>query len=711
MHILIYTSIFLSSLLLFVIQPLLGKHMLPLFGGASNVWTASMLFFQTLLLFGYYYSYKISTLKPKAQAIIHIILLLLNLIFILYRLRQPGTLLLPLSFPLSQSHSPVSQILAFLALSICLPYLLLSTTSTLLSKWHYRLFPLRSPYPLYALSNLGSLLAIIAFPLFLEPLFSTQALASSWMLFFFLLCFLLTGCSLGFFYSRRKILPLRSKSSSKDSKVALPSKPSKITQAAWLTISALSSLLLLSTTNILTQSVAPVPFLWLMPLGLYLFTFSISFQGLRLPLNPTLFAILSIILAPFCFLSTIILIPSMILIFFLFAAFLLCSFMVCHLGLFRLKPHPLHLERFYLLIALGGVLGSSVVAIVAPILFNDLWEFQMSLLLIIAMSLFAINKYKVFSFTQLHKSKPSHGISTKLSTMAILIALTSSAALSLIFINLYSKKLQSGQTIVSIRNFYGAISVQEFETKEGKIRFLQHGKITHGTQFVDSKKQQLATSYYIPNSGFGIAFDRHRMTHKKPLRIGVTGLGVGTIAAYAKKGDTIRFFEINPDVEKLARMHFTYLKNAQANTDVVIGDGRVELTKEIIENNLRYDIVVLDAFSDDSIPMHLLNLDAFRVYIKRLNTDGTLIVNISNSYLDLRPVIKKLADRLSLSYAIIRDDGRSTSAGAPSEWAILTRNEDLFNTNEFLSRKVDNSTIKDIPIWTDNYSNLLHVLR
>ncbi len=711
-----YIPILLASTLLFLIQPLIGKHLLPLFGGTSYVWTTAMLFFQTALLLGYYYTYSIAKLRPRTQAIIHTMLLFAGLCFIVYLYKQNNTAILaPLDYLLPSQYPPILQAMLLLITSVGLPYFILSTTSTLLSKWHYMLFPTKSPYPLYAISNIGSLLAIAAYPFILEPLASTKTIAQFWTLFFLLTCILLIACSVLILRVAKKDNIMLTKSSVKLKRKS-NSPPDRKTYIGWLLLAAASSFTLLSATNILTQSVAPLPFLWLLPLGIYLVTFSASFQQL-IPLNSSLFALCALILAPFCFLFTITIVPNFILTVALFSMFLFCSFMVYHTGLYLKRPHPEHLEKFYLTIALGSALGSALVAIAAPLLLPGLWEFQISLLITLAASLFSLNKYRFPSVAQLSTMASfdfHHGIKTKLKAMIVLVVLLGSAALFLFFILLSFQNKNTKHTLTALRSFYGLVSVKESTSKSGKIRLLLHGRINHGLQYTEPTKAQIPTSYYGLKSGVGIALEKYREINKQDsekIRMGVIGLGVGTLAIYGQAGDDIRFFEINPDIEYLARKYFTYLKGTPAETDVVIGDGRLLLEAEEQKRAKPYDVLVLDAFSDDAIPIHVITKEAFMVYKLRLKKNGIIVANISNSYLDLTPVIKQLAIHNEMEYAIISEDGDPTQNLAPSLWAILTTNKSFLNDTAFQDKKIPDSEIKDLKLWTDSYSNLFNALR
>lgn len=710
--ILFLTPVFLGSVLLFLIQPIISKYMLPLFGGASGVWTVSMLFFQTALLAGYLYSYAIARLRPKTQAIVHVAVISAGLIVAFYCLMTQGGILPPLSLKLPESFSPILQIISFLLISIGLPYFLLSTTSILLSKWHYALYPNKSPYPLYAVSNIGSLIAIVTYPLIFEPKMTTQTLAGLWNIIFILLSLLLVCCTLTYFINIKKGADSRFRNPPRLKKVALYNTSSLRKVLLWLFFAGSSSFILASGTNFITLSVAPVPFLWLLPLGLYLISFSISFQGHNF-FSPKAYALLSIALIPFCALLTLTLIPSLALTLILFGLFLFSSFMACHMGLYALKPHPDQLDFFYLIIALGGAVGSGTVAIIAPLIFPGLWEMPISLSLAFIICIIALNNFGSFSLKLVKKTAlPSlnTGIRKNLYAMMALSIIIISLVLTLFFGHQSFRSKQTGMIVTSSRNFYGVLRVHDYETSEGKLRYLLHGRITHGIQYLNSANKKIPASYYSTNSGLGLAFKNYKKIHPSPLRIGVVGLGAGTIAAYGQKNDMIRFFEINPAVAKLSHSHFTYITDSPAAVDIVLGDGRLKLELENTNHFPPYDLLVLDAFSDDAIPMHLLTNEAFDSYIKRLKPQGALIINTANSYLNIQPVIKKLAKHHRLFLVIVSQKDNS-NVNAPSEWTILTRNKKLIEQPELNKLIANNNRVKDIPLWTDSYSNLFHVLR
>lgn len=712
--ILFLTPVLLGSLLLFLIQPMISKHMLPLFGGASGVWAVSILFFQTALLIGYLYSYAITRLRPKTQAIIQVAIITVSLLVVIYRLVAYGGILPTLNLMLSGSYSPVLQVISFLTLSIGLPYFLLSTTSILISKWHYAIYPKKSPYPLYGVSNFGSLIAIAMYPFLFEPTMSTQAQDRLWSSLFIVFSFLFTSCALVFFIKAKRSNGSRLRRKSSDFKKAGIQDMRALRKAMlWLFLAGSSSFILVSGTNFITLSVAPVPFLWLLPLGLYLISFTLSFQGHNF-LSSKVYALLSIALIPFCSLLVLTLVPSLTITLILFGLFLFSSFMVCHMGIYALKPHPNQLDFFYLIIALGGALGSGIVAIIAPLIFPGLWETPISLFLTFLTSIGALNNYNSFSIGSLRHNISfnfNSGILRKLYMMAYLSVIITSVALTFLFYYQSFRNKQQGVVVLSNRNFYGVLRIRDYETPEGKLRYLLHGRITHGIQYINNANKKIPTSYYSVDSGLGLIFINYKRLYSPPIRIGVVGLGAGTIAAYGQKGDVVRFFEINPAVVELSKNYFTYIKDSPAKVEIVLGDGRIKLEEENVQKLPLYDLLVLDAFSDDAIPMHLLTNEAFTSYTKRLKPQGALLINTANSYLNLQPVIKKLARHNHFIFFIASQDNNDSNASAPSQWSILTKNKTLIkqpDLNKFIGNK---NNIKDIPLWTDSYNNLLQVLR
>ncbi len=688
-------TILLSAFLLFQIQPLIGKYILPWFGGTSFVWITSLLFFQIILLGGYFYSFMITKLSIRKQLLIHSILVLgsASLMTLLFS-HWTSPITPDVSIKMPETLSPVLQVLAVLTISVGLPYFLLSTTSTLLQKWFSHLPNQKSPYPLYALSNIGSLVAICTYPFLIEPFLSLQNQGQIWSFLFLTLCFFL-------FLS---IVQIRTYHKSIPSTV-MKSKLKGAVQTKkhlflWLFLPAVSSITLLSGTHQLTQGIAPIPFLWLVPLGLYLLSFVLCFSEktyyksnmssyiflLSLPL------VLSMVMHP----ALLGIIAELI----FYAVMLFTCFMICHGELYNLRPSPDGLNKYYLFMAAGSVIGSLVVALIAPLFFVGLfWEFLLGLFLatIIAVLIPLRDKYSVF-YKRLNSLflQPKE---IKYFVIAVVCGFYFIFGIGMLIAERYN-------TLGIWRNFYGTLRVLKYEN--GQVNCLLNGKIIHGCQSTISSEKMQPTTYYGENS-IGLTIESLRRKHHKNLRIGVLGLGVGTVAAYGKKGDIITFYELNPLDVTIAKTYFTYLKDSPAKVETVIGDGRLSLEKELMQKkNQHFHLLIIDAFNDDAIPVHLLTKEAFTIYKNHLNENGIIAVHISNSYLDLTPVVTKAAANHHLSVIFI-DAPATNTKQTKSRWALLSNDSRLIHNSEFKKMQSKLSQ-KEISLWTDSYSNLFQIV-
>ncbi len=602
-----------GAFLLFLVQPLIGKFVLPWFGGAPGVWTTCLLFFQILLLGGYAYAHLSSRLlKPRAQVLLHLALVALALIT------------LPItpddSWKPKPTSDPALRLILLLAVSLGLPYFVLSATAPLLQHWFSHSHPGISPFRLYALSNAGSLLALLSYPAFFETWFTRASQATLW------------GIGLGFYaiacaWCGRHVWKswagsggvVEDENEHEDEQA-----PALGQKLLWLLFPACASALLLATTNKICQDVAAIAFLWILPLAVYLLSFIICFDRPkwygRAWFGPALLVALGAMgwaIAGRTGLS----VPTQILIYAL-GLFVCC--MVCHGEAYRLKPDPAHLTSFYLLIAAGGALGGFMVAVVAPAVFQDYFELHWGLVVCGALFL-----------TALARDRRSMTAPTwpKLTWGAGSLAL---AGLAVVLWTDANRK--AGVRTYRSRNFYGVLSVYRYANNDPALGLaeLMHGRIVHGMQFLHPSRSSWPTLYFNPKSGIGQTFET---LPPGTRRIGVVGLGAGTLAAYGQRGDQMRFYEINPEVEKVAREHFSFLSNSPAAVEVVLGDARLSLEQEPPQN---FDLLVLDAFNSDSIPIHLLTKEAFEVYQRHLKTNGLIAVHVSNASLDLAPVVVNL---------------------------------------------------------------------
>ena len=657
-------TIFLSSFLLFLVQPIIAKQILPWFGGSAAVWTTCLVFFQSVLLAGYAYADLTTRLGARRQALLHMALLVLALAFL--------PIIASSGWKPQGQEEPISRILALLVATIGLPYFLLSTTTPLLQSWYWRRFQSAVPYRLFALSNFASLLALLGFPVLFEPLFDLSQLGWGWsMLFagFALLCAASAWMSMN--GHEAQVV--------KEQAAPVPLKD----QLLWLALSAMGSVMLLAVTNHITQNVASVPFMWVLPLALYLVTFILAFDHPRWYLRPLFLALLPVLLPAMAYY-----IPSLDLRvaapLYLVGMFVAC--MVCHGELAALKPHPAQLTRFYLMMSLGGALGAVLVAIVAPLTLPGYFELGIALVLLGA--LFAVRV----------RGLASWGV---LAVLAATVAFVVKGAYD------YTSHIR-----VMERDFYGVVRTAD-HLSPAPYRSMYHGAIMHGGQLLGDSFRNTPADYFGPDSGYGRVFASLReMEPKKPLNVGVIGLGAGVIAAWMKPGDTLVFYEISPRVVDIAKREFTFLADTPAKTEVVMGDGRLSLEREPPRV---YDVLGIDAFSGDSIPMHLVTREAMALYLRHLKPDGVIVFQATNRYIDLLPVVKRLAAEYGLEALNVSDSPDADSG--PEYWysstdqVVVTRNRKLLEWPRIAEAAEEIEERSDLPIFTDAHHNLLRILK
>lgn len=674
-------SILLGAMLLFAVQPLIARYILPWFGGGPGVWTTCMLFFQALLLLGYLYAHvSVKYLPMRRQVALHLLLLIVALTTIPI---IPSGKYKPVD-----ASEPIGRILLLLGLTIGLPYFVLSATSPLLQAWFVKTKPNASPYRLFALSNVGSLLALLGYPIVLEPLFTRNQQAWIWsigLMGFAISCLV---CAVYVWRIRQPVEPIATAAA-----VDRGGRVSVGTIALWIALPMVASLLLLAITNTLTEDVASIPLLWIIPLTLYLLTFIIAFDSPRWYPRRILFPALSIVALWLLRLNWLQTEVSLLerFIGYSFCLFALCLF--CHGELARRKPATRHLTTYYLCISVGGAIGGVLVAVVAPNVFNRLLELPLG---VVAAA--------VLTFACLRGDPITKGKQWALlfAAASLLVLLGPDVIKPLTF-------ARNDTILARTRNFYGTLMVSEFDASgQGDPRYLvramNHGTTSHGTQFQSPEFRHKPTLYYTPSGGAGLTLDHFPKT--KHRRVGLVGLGVGTLAAYGKAGDTYRFYEINPDVVKLAREYFTYLSDSPASVEIVLGDARLALERE---NPQHFDIMVLDAFSGDSIPTHLLTSEAFDLYQHHLAGDGVIAVHISNRSVDLIQVILRQAERTAMSYLIVNENDKVTGE-LVSRWMMLTRNQKFLSNPEVFAATRLVKPNPAIKIWTDEHVNLLQVL-
>jgi hypothetical protein len=690
-HLLFAATIFTSAFLLFQVQPLISKFILPWFGGSPAVWSTCMLFFQVVLFGGYVYAHLTTQyLSPKKQAVLHVGLLV------------AAACLLPISpadsWKPTGGENPALQIVLLLSVSIGLLYFILSSTGPLLQSWFSRQAPGASPYRLYALSNIGSLLALVSYPFVFEPALSSPLQAGLWSWGFCFFAGVCALCAVGLFRSNTVEVAAALENNSlndenSDGSAIEEASPTWGDRALWLGLAMTASVMLLATTNQVCLDVATVPFLWILPLTLYLMSFILCFDSANwysrkwyvALLTFSLMAVVNTMLS-----GSDVSIVLQILIY-LSALFFCC--MVCHGELARQKPSPKYLTQFYLLMSAGGAGGGLFVGLLAPYVFPAYWELHIGIVACLLVTLTVFFR---------DKSSPLHAGNAQPAWIAILV-----------WVGILTWSLQSharaaiGTALAVTRNFYGVIRVEDDINKETPSldrRGMFHGSILHGTQFLSDEKRHLPTTYYGETSGAGLAMRLHRAGEDR--NIGVVGLGVGTLATYGTKQDTIRFYEINPEVIRMAEEYFWFLEDTDAETEMILGDARLSLEHEPPQN---YDILVLDAFSGDAIPTHLLTEESVQLYVRHLNRDGLLCVHISNLHFDLQPVILGLAESQKLHVVSVQANKNDELGTALCHWMLLSR-KPIPTKITTAAEELDELGEKRI-LWTDEWSNLLSVLR
>ncbi len=870
-------TIFISAFLLFQVQPLIAKSILPWFGGGSSVWTTCMLFFQILLLGGYLYAHLLSVkLSVRHQGMVHLVLVMVSLA------------LLPIvpsqQFKPVASDSPVGGILLLLLATVGGPYFILSSTGPLMQRWFSRLFAGRSPYRLYSLSNFGSLLALLSYPFVVEPMLRLREQVWIWSVTYAVFAAFAVWCSVRVMKldDEPQVEPsLTDETESNDDEPA--ARPGIGRMLLWLGLAAMGSAMLLATTNQMCIDVAAVPFLWVLPLSLYLLTFVICFDNPRWYDRRVYGVLLVAAAAAACWqlhegVDTSI--PGLVTVYSV-VMFVCC--MTCHGELVKSRPDPRHLTLFYLLVSAGGALGGVFVAIVSPALFAGFWEYHVALAGTCGVTLIAwcvnrawqgcyslvfwtwaavsvvqiwlvfevVYRQRAESFTQGDVSLLFGVIGVvhligwvvtadrerQPKTLAILwaavtfgqlawvigLALTRFAgmvensqyavlcvlcavaaavgffvarkieqrssettrrwvfiaglqvvlAIALVVLKndgaistktcgtlaacylgiyliglLWSRRkseplARSGlwflaptatawallgmelnhlaredrsDYIYMSRNFYGVLSVALHDDVNGEYYSLVHGQIEHGNQYKDDYWRKQPTTYYGEGTGVDLAMRLHprRLADdqkNRSLRVGIVGLGAGSIAAYGQPDDTFRFYEINRDVIAMSDQYFSYLRDSPAKTKVVVGDARIALDRELANGeSQQFDVLAIDAFSSDAIPLHLLTRECADLYRKHLADDGLLLIHISNRYLDLNPITLALAQHLGWKAIQIDSDSDDELGVYSATWIIITANNDFLSHSEVQDAHTPWAEDQASLLWTDDFASLWQVI-
>ena len=685
-------AIFVGAFLVFQVQPVISKTILPWFGGSPAVWTTCMLFFQVVLFGGYVYAHLLSTkLPPLWQGAVHVGVIAVALV------------LLPItpdpSWKPQDSTHPTWRIIALLGANVGLPYFLLSTTGPLLQAWFGRRFPGRSPYRLYALSNVGSLLALLSYPIAFEPTMTTHAQAVAWSLGFCgfaLVCGYLAVRWLG----TDRGVGRQESVVGEEVAAADATAPSWARRLTWLSLPAFASVMLLATTNHVCQDVAVIPFLWVAPLSLYLLSFIICFDSPRWYVRRWYGGLTALSVVAACALVFWNVTDHLLLEIAVYFAALFGLCMLCHGELVRRKPSQRYLTEFYLLCSAGGAIGGVVVAILCPIIFSTFVELHVCLLVAYLLAAGVIIADVSAARPGVWRLRPA-----QLGLVAGLFGL------------LVVVKVQVNQMLhwrlAAMRNFYGVLYVDDVASedpdKRGRVMF--HGRVAHGYQFTAEHRRRTPTMYFDPTSGIGLTFARFPRgdaAGESRLRVGIIGLGAGTLAAYGESGDYYRFYEINPHVVTLADRYFSFVKDSPAKIEIILGDARLSMERE---ENQNFDILVLDAFSGDAIPAHLLTKEAFDIYRRHLKPTGVIAAHISNRHVDLAPVLANVARQFPLDSRQIITQTDADRAATSSHWVLLSNNGRFLRDEVVRSAAGELGRFAHIPLWTDQYSNLLQLLK
>jgi len=661
-------AVFLSSGLLFLIEPMVGKRVLPLLGGTAAVWTACLVFFQIALLVGYLGAHWLVTrATPRRQAAIYVALLVLSIVQLALSVKT--------NLGASSAH-PVASVLWLLTMWIGFPFVTLSITSPLLQSWWARSNSATDTksrtYRLYAISNVGSLLALLVYPSLLEPRFTLHDQAMAVVAGFVLLALVAGAIA----YSARAIAVRET--------MATPTAPiSRGDVALWVSLAACGSLLLSAVTSHLSQNVATLPLLWVIPLIAYLLSFVVGFSGERWTPRVVVLTLVIVALSGAGYLlsdgSLYLAIPWTVAAFCV-ALFLLCLF--CHSELYRRRPPPDRLTVFYTCIAAGGALGASLVGIVAPMILSGNYELAFGLWLTAFLALMVTWRADLF-----------------------IRALWITACVFTAILVGWQVWVDHTRAIVRVRNFYGTLQVTERRDGQVVERTLLNGVIQHGKQIFTTDMRRQPTTYYGHMSGVGLAIDL--CCGGAPRRIGVIGLGTGTLAAYGRPGDVIRFYDINSAVEPIARNRFGYLTDSRARIEVVPGDARVSLTREAPQ---LYDVLAIDAFTGDAIPVHLITSEALEVYRRHLRPGGIVAFHVSNRYLELAPVVEQIAKHAGLETALITNGVDTTVHLYSADWVLVTDNADFLSEPGIVDGREKITVPPRLRRWTDDYNSLLPIV-
>jgi spermidine synthase len=710
MQSLFIVAVFASAFLIFLVQPMVAKRILPWFGGAPAVWTVCLAFYQSALFLGYAYAHLlIRFARPSLQLGVHAVAVAAAVAVLPV---LPG----PAWEPQGQGE-PTVRILAMLLANVALPFMLLAATGPLVQTWFARRDPLRSPYPLYAVSNLGSLLALLAYPAWLEPRLPLSEAGTLWSFLFVPTCATVLGCATLALRSSRDTAGANDRVADEER-----ASPTPGTTLLWLLLSGAAVVMLMGVTNKLCLDVASVPFLWILPLATYLATFVLCFATersyQRAPYVVLFLLALGLTIPGDHWISWLdtkdqLIVGSVYVQIPIYCTLLFTSCMIMHGELYRLRPPARSLTRFYLCMSGGGALGGLSVGLLAPVLFGDYYEFPLGLGLVLLLLLAAC----------------ANDRSSLLSVRAPVWrwAIVGPLTLALLGLMAWMQFHSLPRLLHQHRSFFGVVRV--LEVRDGTPqRQLMHGTTMHGVQFLEERYRRLPTSYYGHATAVGMALDS--LGKASSLRLGVVGLGIGTLAAYGQAGDLIRFYELDPAVVRIARDSgdFSFLKQSSAQIEIVVGDARISIANEQARNELQdFDLLVVDAFTSDAVPVHLLTRESFEYYLASLAPDGLLAVHVSSRHFDLFPLVARMGLTVGLESVWVSTPDVPRHQSQQAVWVLLARNgrqltalmstfkkryrELGINPASIRMSRTQPVDVMHVPVWTDDYSDLFSLLR
>jgi len=724
-----------SSFLIFLVQPMVGKRILPWFGGTPSVWTLCLEFYQTALFLGYAYAHVlIRYASPKAQILIHAAVIGVAILILPV---LPGE-----SWQSAGFANPTSSILAMLGTSVALPFMALASTGPLVQAWFARVYPDRSPYPLYAVSNVGSFAALLAYPFLFEPHLPLSTTGTYWSLAFTMTAVAVIACAVIARNAGAEVEVEVDPLDESGPRATLPEstsvdyigRPDALHISLWILLPGSGVILLMGVTNSICLDIASVPFLWILPLATYLFTFILCFASER-NYRPTPFALLalaaSLVTVGFYFTtgvleavvgdalgksifdrlhSVYVQVPA-------YTALLFAGCMIMHGELYRLRPTAKSLTTFYLCVSGGGALGGLFVGLLAPILFDDYFEIRVGL----------ASALLLFVGARALRTSASNPLLTRWPWRV-----AAALAIALVLYSLIPPSPNREIVVYDERSFFGVLQVIEQRHENGLERHLMSGTTLHGVEFISGRARPLPTTYFGRATGIASAFAElfASLPAGRGAKIGVIGLGIGTLSAYGRPGDEFRYYEIDPSVVQIAGEsgYFSFLEKSMAQVTVVIGDARLQIGKEQRAGRSQaFDLLILDAFNSDAIPVHLLTAEAFELYTRAMTKHGLLAVHISNRHFDLLPLVARAGLAVGLETVDIRTAAAPGFQSLSAHWVLLSADPrrleqvaEMMRTRQRLMNlppshaKIafpEEEDLRDVPLWTDDYSDLFSALK